>query len=324
MKIAVVGCGNWGKNLVRNFFELGALGVLCDTDADYLNKIKEAYFPADDSVELSTSFDDVIKNPNIKGLVIATPSSTHYTLAKKALLAGKNVYVEKPLAQKLDEAEELHRIAQEKDLVLMVGHLLLYHPAVNTLKKLVEAGELGEIQYINSDRRNFNRNQRRDSNVMWDLAPHDFSMMSYILSSEPEDILSVRGWASGRDDVVDVVHIDLVFPNNVGAHIHNSWLDPQKQALLTVNGSKKTAVLNDTFKENKLELYSRRDDGSITVEKPVYSNDEPLRLECKHFLDCIAHKQVPTSDGVNGSQVVGHLEKSQSLMQELSKKEVLA
>lgn len=310
MKIAVVGCGHWGKNLVRNFYELGVLSVICDLNASTVEYVENNH----PRVEVLRSFDELIKRNDIDGLVIATPSGTHYELAKKSLLAGKNVYVEKPLAQNLREAEELHNLAQQKDLVLMVGHLLLYHPAVNKLKHLIASGDLGQIKYINSDRRNFTRNQRRDSNVMWDLAPHDFSMMSYILSAEPEDILSVRAWASADDEVVDVVHIDLIFPNNIGGHIHNSWLDPQKQALLTVNGSKKTAVLNDTFKENKLEIYSRNPDGSLTVEKPIYANDEPLRLECKHFLDCIQHKAVPVSDGTNGSQVVKHLERCQRMM----------
>jgi predicted dehydrogenase len=309
MKIAVVGCGHWGKNLVRNFYELGVLAMVCDQNAASLDYVKNHH----PRVEITDSFDDLINRDDIDGLVIATPSSTHYKLAKRALIAGKNVYVEKPLAQNLNEAEELHHLAEERDLVLMVGHLLLYHPAVNKLKSLISSGELGEIKYINSDRRNFNRNQRRDSNVMWDLAPHDLSVMSYLISSEPEEILSVRAWAS-VDEVVDVVHIDLVFPHNIGAHIHNSWLDPQKQALLTVNGSKKTAVLNDTFKDNKLEIYCRNVDGSLTVEKPVYSNDEPLRLECKHFLDCIENKARPMSDGMNGSQVVKYLEQCQEMM----------
>ncbi len=309
MKIAVVGCGHWGKNLVRNFYELGVLAMVCDQNASSLEYVKNHH----PRVEITDSFDDLIDRDDIDGLVIATPSSSHYKLAKRALIAGKNVYVEKPLAQNLNEAEELHHLAEERDLVLMVGHLLLYHPAVNKLKSLISSGELGEIKYINSDRRNFNRNQRRDSNVMWDLAPHDLSVMSYLISSEPDEILSVRAWAS-VDEVVDVVHIDLVFPNSIGAHIHNSWLDPQKQALLTVNGSKKTAVLNDTFKDNKLEIYCRNADGSLTVEKPVYSNDEPLRLECKHFLDCIEHKARPMSDGMNGSQVVKYLEQCQNMM----------
>jgi UDP-2-acetamido-3-amino-2,3-dideoxy-glucuronate N-acetyltransferase len=316
MKIAVVGCGHWGKNLVRNFFELGVLALACDRSENSLNYIKNAH----PSLKLTNNFNDVISSSDIDGVVIATPPSTHYELARESLLAGKNVYVEKPLAKNLKEAEELDSIAQERDLVLMVGHLLMYHPAVNKLKKLIDSGELGDIQYINSDRRNFNRNQRRDSNVMWDLAPHDFSMMSYILSADPEELINVRGLSSGGDGVIDVVHIDLLFPNNIGGHIHNSWLDPQKQALLTVNGTKKTAVLNDVFKENKLELYSRAADGSITVEKPIYNNDEPLRLECKHFLDCVINKSVPTSDGMNGSQVVKYLEECQKMMQTLNKR----
>ncbi len=307
MKIAVIGCGHWGKNLVRNFYELDSLSAICDSN---LNKIDSLY-QDNTKVKLFTNIDELLKDSEINGVVIATPSNTHFELAKKALNANKHVYVEKPLAQKLAEAEELQRLAEDKDRVLMVGHLLLYHPAVNKLKQIIEDGELGEIQYINSDRRNFNGNQGRHANVMWDLAPHDFSMMSYILSSEPEEILSVRAWASKHDNEEDVVHIDFVFPGNIGAHIHNSWLDPQKQALLTVNGSKKTAVLNDTFKQNKLEIYSINKDGAITVERPVYSNDEPLRLECKHFIDCIEKNLKPTSGGANGTQIVSYLEECQ-------------
>lgn len=320
MKIAVIGCGHWGKNLVRNFFELGVLDTVCDSNSENLSYIKRNH----PKVKVCQDYKELLNRNNIDGIVIATPSSTHFKMAKEALLAGKNVYVEKPMAQNLAEAEELNQIATKAKLVLMVGHLLMYHPAVNKLKNIIEAGELGEIQFINSDRRNFNRNQRRDSNVMWDLAPHDFSMMAYLLSTEPEEILSVRAWSSEDDLVMDVAHIDFRFPKNIGAHIHNSWLDPQKQALLTVNGSKKTAVLNDTFKENKLEIYSRSPDGTMTVEKPAYSNDEPLRLECRHFLDCLETRDIPTSDGVNGSSVVKYLEECQKLMLCGNKKQILA
>lgn len=310
LSLAVIGSGHWGKNLVRNFYELGVLSTVCDLNPENLLRAKSLY----SRISTTESFNDVLQDDSISAVVIASPSGTHYTLAKAALLAGKHVYVEKPLAQNLAEAEELHSIAQEKNLVLMVGHLLMYHPAVNKLKDLIQSGELGEIRYLNSDRRNFNRNQRRDNNVMWDLAPHDLSMMSYILDQEPSKVLSARGWANDQDGIVDVAHLDVLFPNNIAAHIHNSWLDPQKQALLTVNGTEKTAVLNDTFKENKLELYIRKPDGSMTVERPIYSNDEPLRLECMHFLDCIKNKTTPMSDGMNGSQVVGILEEAQKLM----------
>lgn len=316
MRIAVVGCGHWGKNLVRNFCELDSLYAICDSNID---KIDSSYHD-NPKIKLFSDYDELIQDPNLEGVVIATPSNTHFILAQKALSAGKHVYVEKPLAQKLSEAKELQKLAEDKDLVLMVGHLLLYHPAVNKLKQLIESGELGEIQYLNSDRRNFNANQGRHANVMWDLAPHDFSMMSYIISAEPQEITNVKAWASKQDNEIDVVHIDFVFPGNIGAHIHNSWLDPQKQALLTVNGSKKTAVLNDTFKQNKLELYSMSSDGAITVEKPVYANDEPLRLECKHFLDCIENKLKPTSGGANGTLIVGYLEDCQNKISESNNK----
>lgn len=309
MKIAVIGAGSWGKNLVRNFYELGVLKLVCDLNIENTKKAKVKH----PNVEITDSMDEVINNKTIDGIVLATPAHTHYEIAKASLLAGHNVYVEKPLAQNVKEAEELHKIAEEKNLILMVGHLLLYHPAVNKLKNIIASGELGTIQYINSDRRNFQANNRSHSNVMWDLAPHDFSMMAYILNAEPERIVNVRTWASSGDSI-DVAHIDMVFPNNIGGHIHNSWLDPQKQALLTVNGSKKTAVLNDTFKENKLEIYSRREDGGITVEKPVYSNDEPLRLECRHFLECIEKNKKPTSDSINGYQVVNYVEACQNFI----------
>jgi UDP-2-acetamido-3-amino-2,3-dideoxy-glucuronate N-acetyltransferase len=309
MKIAVIGTGSWGKNLVRNFYELGVLKIICDLEEDNLIKARERY----PNLLTTSSLKEIIDDKEIDGIVIATPAHTHYQIAKQSLEAGHNVYVEKPLAQNVTEAKELHAIAEDKNLTLMVGHLLLYHPAVNKLKQIIASGDLGTVQYVNSDRRNFTANHRKHSNVMWDLAPHDFSMMCYILNAEPEKIVNVRTWASAGDSI-DVAHIDILFPNNIGGHIHNSWLDPQKQALLTVNGSKKTAVLNDTFKENKLEIYSRQEDGSLTVEKPVYSNDEPLRLECRHFLDCIEHKRKPTSDSVNGYQVVKYVETCQNFI----------
>jgi UDP-2-acetamido-3-amino-2,3-dideoxy-glucuronate N-acetyltransferase len=309
MKIAVIGTGSWGKNLVRNFYELGVLKIVCDLEEDNLIKARERY----PNLLTTSSLKEIIDDKEIDGIVIATPAHTHYEIAKQSLEAGHNVYVEKPLAQNVTEAKELHAIAENKNLRLMVGHLLLYHPAVNKLKQIIALGDLGTVQYVNSDRRNFTANHRKHSNVMWDLAPHDFSMMCYILNTEPEKIVNVRTWASAGDSI-DVAHIDILFPNNIGGHIHNSWLDPQKQALLTVNGSKKTAVLNDTFKENKLEIYSRQEDGSLTVEKPIYSNDEPLRLECRHFLDCIEHKRKPTSDSVNGYQVVKYVETCQNFI----------
>jgi UDP-2-acetamido-3-amino-2,3-dideoxy-glucuronate N-acetyltransferase len=225
-KVAVIGVGNWGKNLVRNFAHLGALGMVCDLDAQKLAAVKHEY-PA---VRATDKLEVVLQDPGIKAVVIAAPSDTHFLLARQSLLAGKHVYVEKPLARSLEQAEELDRLATERDLILMVGHLLLYHPAVNCLKALIATGELGELRFIRSDRMNFNTN-RRDWSVLWDLAPHDISMMSYLLDSDAVEIDRVGGWDTHGDTLVDVAYLDLMFKvgdRHVPGQIRNSWIDPQK------------------------------------------------------------------------------------------------
>ena len=307
--IALVGCGSWGKNLARNLHGIGVLSTICDADPKILDWAKKTY-----DVQVSTSYADLISDPKIKGIVIATPTHTHYALARLALLAGKNVYVEKPLARGYLQAQELNHLARVKGLTLMVGHLLLYHPAVNCLRDLIFKGELGEIRFLNSDRRNFNQQQRRDNNVIWDLAPHDISMMSYILGLEPAGIVNACGWSTNSDSVIDVAHLDLNFPGDIPAHIHNSWIDPQKQVLLTVNGGKRTAVLNDSRLENKLELYCINEDGQVEIESPSFSSDEPLKLECEHFIHCIETGEAPRSDGTSGYQVVKVLEEAEQKM----------
>ena len=312
--IALVGCGSWGKNLARNLFSLGVLKAVCDADPKILDRVKKAY-----NVKITINLADIVSDPDIDGIIIATPSHTHYSLARLALLAGKHVYVEKPLARGYLQAQELNHLAGVKGLTLMVGHLLVYHPAVNRLRELIFNGELGEIRFLNSDRRNFNQQARRDNNVIWDLAPHDISMMSYILGLEPMGIVNACGWSTNKDSVIDVAHLDLTFPGDIPAHIHNSWLDPQKQVLLTVNGSKKTAVLNDIRSEKKLELYSMDDDGTVIIEPCVYSTDEPLKLECEHFLHCIESGEAPRSDGTSGYQVVKILEEAEQKMHVESK-----
>lgn len=307
--IALVGCGSWGRNLARNLHSIGVLNTVCDADPKILDWVKKTY-----GVQVSTSYADLISDPEINGIVIATPTHTHYALARLALLAGKNVYVEKPLARGYLQAQELNHLASVKGLTLMVGHLLLYHPAVNCLRDLIFRGELGEIRFLNSDRRNFNQQQRRDNNVIWDLAPHDISMMSYILGLEPAGIVNACGWSTNSDSVIDVAHLDLNFPGDIPAHIHNSWIDPQKQVLLTVNGNKKTAVLNDIRIQNKLELYSIELDGTVTIESVNFSEDEPLRLECENFIHCIETGDAPRSDGTSGYQVVKILEEAEQKM----------
>jgi predicted dehydrogenase len=204
------------------------------------------------------------------------------------------------------QAEELGALSDRLNLVLMVGHLLLYHPAVNCLKSLIASGELGDLLFIKSDRMNFNVG-RRDWSVLWDLAPHDLSMMSYLLDCDSAEVSRVGGWATRNDGIVDVAYLDLSFPigdRTVAGQVRNSWIDPQKLVRLTVNGSLKTAVLNDTQLKNKLELHSQTAEGRMVVEYPEYSHSEPLALECEHFLECLATGDRPRTDANNAYQVV--------------------
>ena len=231
---------------------------------------------------------------------------------EKSLIAGKHVYVEKPLARDVKHCEELDELANERNLVLMVGHLLLYHPAVNCLKELIAAGELGDLLFVRSDRMNFNM-LRSHWSVLWDLAPHDLSMMSYLLDCDAPEVTRVGGWDTQNDGLVDVAYLDVSFP--VGANgrvipgqVRNSWIDPQKLVRLTVNGTKKTAVLNDTQIDDKLALHSLSMSaaGRMTtvIEHPYYPNIEPLHLECEHFLQCIVSGERPRSDANNAYHVV--------------------
>lgn len=301
-KVAVIGTGNWGKNLVRNFAHLGALGMVCDTQQSRLDVVRREY----PHVRTTDRFQTVLDDKDIKAVVIATPSDSHFDLASASLMAGKHVYVEKPLARSVEHAEELDRLATERNLVLMVGHLLLYHPAVNCLKQLIASGELGELRFIRSDRMNFNTS-RRDWSVLWDLAPHDVSMMCYLLDCQTVDVDRVGGWDTHGDSLVDVAYLDLMFASGgkqIAGQVRNSWIDPQKQVRLTVNGSLKTAVLNDAQVENKLALHSLTESGRMVIEYPSYPDEEPLHLECEHFLNCVASGRRPRTDADNAYQVV--------------------
>lgn len=304
-KVAVVGCGNWGKNLVRNFAHQGALAVVCDADIKKMEHVKREF----KGVKTCTTFAEVLEHPDVQAVVVATPSDTHFELAKQALEAGKHVYVEKPLARDVKHAEELDALATQNNLVLMVGHLLLYHPAVNCLKELIASGELGDLLFVRSDRMNLNLG-RRDWSVLWDLAPHDISMMSYILDCGAVEVSRVGGWDTLRDGLVDVAYLDLSFGvdgRTIPGQVRNSWIDPQKLVRLTVNGSLKTAVLNDAQVENKLSLHSQTREGRMVVEYPYYPDIEPLHLECEHFLQCVMTGERPRTDANNAYQVVSIL-----------------
>lgn len=309
-KIAVIGCGNWGKNLVRNFHDLGFLYKVCDLSAERLATVQKQYR----NILTTSKFEDVFGDPEVDGVVISTPSFTHYDLAKQALLAGKHVYVEKPVATSSDETLELFALAQQLGKVLMVGHLLLFHPAVNRLRQLIRDGYLGQIKSISSDRLNTNK-FRPDKSVIWDLAPHDVSMIAYLLDEVPDDIVSVIGYQNREDGLVDDARIDMIFPNDVAGHIHISWVHPVKQVKLVVRGTERTAMIDDTLSENKLHIFNKDDFSHPIEEFPEYLDIEPLKLECQHFINCMRYGTEPKTDGLNGYNVVKVLEMAERKME---------
>lgn len=308
-KIAVIGCGNWGRNLVRNFHNLGFLYAICDLNVDSLKDMQRQY-----RVKVTNRFEDIFTDPFIDGVVISTPSHTHYQLAREALINGKHVYVEKPVATSSEQTLELYNLANDLGRVLMVGHLLLYHPAINRLRQLIQEGYLGQVKSVASDRLNTNK-LRPDKSVIWDLAPHDVSMLAYLIDQEPEDIVSVIGYQSREDGLVDDAHLDLVFPNDVAGHIHISWVHPVKQVKLVVRGTERSAVIDDTQGENKLQIFKKDDMATPIEEYPEYMEIEPLKLECQHFINCIRYGHTPRSDGMNGYNVVKVLEAAERKME---------
>lgn len=314
-KIAVIGCGHWGKNLVRNFHNLGFLYKVCDLNANTLAEVRRQY----PEIRVTDRFEDVFNDPEVDGVVVSTPSFTHYQLAREALLNGKHVYVEKPVATSSEQTLELYALAQKVGRVLMVGHLLLYHPAVNRLRQLIQEGYLGQVKNIASDRLNTNK-LRPDKSVIWDLAPHDVSMLGYLMNQEPEDIVSVIGYQNREDGLVDDARIDMIFPNDVAGHVHISWVHPVKQVKLVVRGTLRTAMIDDTLSSNKLQIFNQDDTLLSHPSEPIetfpeYLDIEPLKLECQHFINCIRYGYDPKTDGMNGYHVVRVLEMAERKME---------
>ncbi len=306
---AVVGCGIWGRNIVRNFYNLGALHSVCDLDNENLKMIQELYH----DVEVTNDFNSIISNPEITALCVVTPSHTHFNLVKKAILAGKHVYVEKPISTKASEAKELKELAEQMNVKLLVGHLLLYHPAVNRLKMLIAEGVLGEIKYVQSDRLNINY-FKNDRSVMWDLAPHDVSMIAHVTGKAPLRVISATGCASEFENIYDITHLTIEFEDGVIGHVSDSWIHPQKRVSLLVRGTKATAILDDTIQEGKLKVYDNKKGSQNEIEVFDYLEIEPLKLECQHFLNCIKNDKTPRSDGENGYMIVKILEQAESMM----------
>ena len=252
-RIAVIGCGYWGKNLVRNFHKLGALKVICDSDSARVQEMAQSY-----KVRAAEDVDELLKEKEIDGVVISAPAALHYSLAKRALLAGKDVFVEKPLALHVEEGEELVELARKQNRILMVGHLLQYHPAILELKRLISEGELGRVQYIYSSRLNLGK-LRTEEDILWSFAPHDLSAILYLLGEEPVSV-AAHGSSHLNQNVVDVTLTTCEFPSGVKAHIFVSWIHPFKEQKLVIVGDRKMAVFDDTETERKLLVYPHRID----------------------------------------------------------------
>jgi len=308
-RIAVIGCGVWGRNIVRNFYNLNVLDTVCDIDEENLKKVTQDY----PNVKITKDFKEIIENPEITGVAVVTPSHMHYKVVKEMLLAGKHVYVEKPISTVAEEANDLAKLANERGLILMVGHLLLYHPAVNRLKMLIDEGVLGELVYAQSDRLNVNY-FKNDRSVMWDLAPHDVSMISYVTGKDPKRVLSAVGCSSERNEIMDITHIGIEFEDGLIGQISDSWITPKKHVTLMVRGTKATAILDDTVAENKLQIFDNFSGGGATDIHLDYLEIEPLKLECQHFVSCSETGKKARSDGENGFIVVKILEEAEKIM----------
>jgi predicted dehydrogenase/acetyltransferase-like isoleucine patch superfamily enzyme len=312
--IAVIGSGYWGKNLVRNYYNIGALKLICDKNPTLLEQYNEQY----PDVETCLALNDVISRDDIEGLVIATPAETHYTLAKEGLLAGKHVYVEKPLVLDEEEGEELIELASKYNKTLMVGHLLQYHPVFARLKDLALSGELGKINYIYSNRLNLGK-IRREENILWSFAPHDISMILALACEEPEKVYATGGNYLHKQ-IADVTTTHLEFPSGLRAHIFVSWLHPFKEQKLVVVGDRKMAVFDDTQPwEDKLLLYPHKIKWKSNIPVPEKAEPErldipeaePLRLECEHFLNSFINGKRPQTDGEEGLRVLKILNAAQ-------------
>lgn len=320
--LALVGVGNWGKNLARNFYQMGALHTLCDTNETWLNQYKQQM----PEISIRTDFKSILQNPEISQIAIATPPIHHYCLAKQALMAGKDVYVEKPLTLNFSDCAELHQISHGSKLILMAGHILHYHPSVICLKKMIQKGELGEIRYISSNRFNIG-NIQREENVLWDLGPHDVSLILSLID-QPLESLSCVGNACALPGKEDIVNLRLKFAKNIYAKIQLSRIHSFKEQKMIVVGSQGIVVFDDTKSwSEKLLYYQDRNFAKqghlsfikkkinpIAVNHPIY---EPLNEECAHFLSCCEKRIKPQTDGEESARVIQVIEDAQESLNKI-------
>jgi UDP-2-acetamido-3-amino-2,3-dideoxy-glucuronate N-acetyltransferase len=316
-KICVVGCGNWGKNLVRTFSSLQCLYGLYDSDVDCARTLSSKY----PSAKLFSDWQSVISDPHITAVAVASPAEHHFELTMAALQAGKHVFVEKPLALEWEDGAEMVDRASERNRILMVGHLLHYHPAVIRLKELINEGVLGRIEYIYSNRLSMGK-IRREENALWSFAPHDISVILALVGQMPVQVIATGG-AYLQPNIADVTVSNLLFDRGTRAHIFVSWLHPYKEQRLVVIGSKQMAVFEDTLPNRKLMLFNRQielKNGALEAMKPEgvvvdFEPGEPLLLECLHFLECIDQNRQPRTPGEEGVRVLQVLQACQRSLQ---------
>jgi len=323
--LAIAGVGAWGKNLLRNFYNLGggALVLACDEDQGRLDWLKSNY----SGVDTTTEYSDIIKRDDIEAVVLATPPAAHFDMAMAAIEAGKDVFVEKPLVLSVSDGEKLVEAAEKANRIIMVGHIMVYHPATLFLKKQIEEGTLGKIYYLYASRVNLGK-VRDIENALWSFAPHDISIILYLLEKDPVRVTST-GSAYLQPGIEDVVFTTLHFGDGTMAHIHVSWLDPYKDRKMVVVGSKKMAAFDDSQAAEKIRIYDKGVDtkqdyntygeylairtGDITI--PQIKSVEPLAQECRHFLECIDKRERPRSDGVEGLRVLKVLDAAQKSLE---------
>lgn len=318
--VALVGVGSWGRNICRNLWEMGVLHSVCDAREEICQELQRRY----PSLRWVGSFEELLDDPEVRALVLATPASTHYELAKKALLAGKDVFVEKPLSLSLQDAQELVNLAREKEKILMVGHILHYHPAVAKLKELVEEGVIGEIQYLYAHRLNIGK-VRTEEDVLFSLAPHDVSVLLSLVKKMPLSV-SAFGGAYLQKDIADTVLVNLEFSGGTRGHIFVSWLHPFKEQRLVVVGSKGMLVFDDVseeklflyphqviFEDRKISRIIKKEARVVAIEKK-----EPLREELTHFVECVLSRHKPLTDGEEGLRVLQILELAEASLRRKS------
>jgi predicted dehydrogenase len=325
IRVGVIGCGYWGPNLIRNFVEIpeAEMVVVADLRQERLDHIKSR-FP---QVKVTQDYQD-FSSMNLDAVAIATPAASHYPIAKEFLHAGLNVMVEKPMTLSTQHAMELIDLAEAQNMTLMVGHTFEYNTAVHALKEIIQGGEIGSIYYADSARLNLGLYQP-DMNVVWDLAPHDISILLYLLEKAPQAV-SAQGTRCAISGVYDNVYMNMIFPDNILAHVHVSWLDPCKVRRTTIVGSKKMVVYNDIENNEKIKIYDK------CVEVPPHTDSlkefqcsyrygdilipnvrfaEPLRQECQHFMDCVANQSKPRSCGRDGLNVIKVIEAAERSLQ---------